>query len=169
MSRPVRNVRVSWHCQDPGSLDPAPAPEPGRPCRVGVYDLFADPLPRVYLSIAKLDSPPCHVWHEGGVVLLTCDPDATRLEITTWCVDHLEREEWDALCVGWGYEVGQPVPDWTCDDEPAHLYVPPALRLPGAPAIQGGRALSARRKANNIDREWSAYMNELRATARRGA
>lgn len=125
---------------------------------------------RVFLRIKELPETvrPCHVWRERGMTLLKADPRETRLTLTQWCVDNLTPQERDAFLEAFGVLSGAPAEDWMTDDDPAFLYVPPALRVPGDPPLQGGRELARRFHADALVDETAAYMAET-ARAARGA
>lgn len=137
---------------------------------MGVVDLFPEPPVEVYVRLAILQRPPVHVWRRDGMTLLTCDPRATRMQITARSVELLEDEEIAVVRRGYGLPpIDERAPDWITEDAPAFLYVPPTLRLHGAPAIQGGRVLPQRRRLGLLEEEWAAWRQELAESALRGA
>ena len=95
---------------------------------------------RLYLSIREdLDGrrePAMIRYKTDDLALVMWDARATRLEITDCIIRTFEPEAITALAAG--LDLTFPLPDWTTRLRRATLYVPPALRLPGHPAIQGG-------------------------------
>ena len=116
---------------------------------------------QTYLTIRQLDrtNAPGIVIREGVDRHVVWEPTARRIDLVGWMLDTLEPEETEAICAAYG--VGFPLPDWTVSDEPLMLYVPPALRLPGAHALQGGIEVYRRRKAGRATMELHAVRAEI--------
>jgi hypothetical protein len=124
---------------------------------------------RMLLAIREIPAgrEPCHLFRDGEYSLLSCDPRWSRLEITCWNVEHLTVDEANMYRAGFGLPpLPNRAPDWITDDRPCFLYVPPALRLTGASALQGGRELARRRALGQIEMELAAYRSELNAASR---
>lgn len=138
---------------------------------MGVHQLFEPAPVRAFLAIRHLppDDRPCHVYREGGITLLTVDPRHTRFEITKWNVEHLSSAEVTAFRAGFGLPpLGSDAPGWIVDDRPCLLYVPPALRLTGAPPLQGGATLIRNRAVHRLlADEMALYAQEVNAAPRR--
>lgn len=128
-----------------------------------VVGLFPEPEPQVFVRLQYLQSGrPSHVWRSDGMTLLTCDPRASRLEITSYNLQILTEQEANIIRRAYGLPpVHESAPDWITEDAPAFLYVPPAVRLHGAPAIQGGRELPQRRRMGLLVDEWKAWQDEI--------
>lgn len=118
----------------------------------------------VFLSLVEMPDSlrPCHAERRGSLTLLECDPRHTREEITAGVYDVLGPAERDYVQEAFGLVPGQYLPDWTVEGA-ALLYVPPRLRLPGAPALQGGAELDRRRADGLLAAEHEACLAELRA------
>lgn len=115
--------------------------------------------PNVYLTIRELDrADPAMVRRKGNNVIVAWDPRYTRFQIADWLIFNLPREEVDVLAFGLG--LSWPLPDWSIADRPASLYVPPALRLPGDDALQGGRQEMLRRSAREMAVDRARYRAE---------
>lgn len=130
---------------------------------MALVGVLPEPEPRVFLRIQRLQSGrPSHVWRSHGMTLLTCDPRHSRLAITSYNLQLLTEAEANVVRRAYGLPpVHQPAPNWITEDGPAFVYVPPELRLHGAPAIQGGRDLPRRRRLGLLDAEWRAWQAEL--------
>lgn len=115
---------------------------------------------RLRLVVRELDGhpAPAMVRRKGNRTLVAWDACSTRLDIVDWLVCNLPREEQDLLVAGLG--LTWPLPSWTTRKLPASLYVPPALRLPGDMALQGGRELDRRTSAGTAGLDWAAWNAE---------
>lgn len=134
---------------------------------MAVVDLFPEPGPKVFLRMQILQSGrPAHVWRRDGMTLLTCDPRHTRLAITSYAMEILTEPELNIMRAAYKLPpVHESAPAWITENKPAFLYVPPEVRLHGAPAIQGGRELPRRRRLGQLEEEWAAWQAELARTA----
>ncbi len=109
----------------------------------------------IYLSINLLPDRlrPVFVHREPDMVIIRVDPRDRRVDIAGAFLDQLSDEEGNAFRDGFGMPPrGTRLAD-DFFDGPCWLYVPPALRLPGDPAIQGGAELTRRRLAGQIGDE----------------
>jgi hypothetical protein len=136
---------------------------------VGVLDLRK---PVVYLEIRELPDGcrPCMVERWEGATLLVCDPRERRRDITEWSLANLWTPEVNVLREAFGIgPINESAPDWVADDGPTLLYVPAAVRLPGAKALQGGAELARRRRRDQLQMEMEIYTAEIGQRARRYA
>lgn len=120
--------------------------------------------PRVYLRIRPLPAElhPSFVTRHGNVTILTCDALASRLAVTVNNLDLLDPAEINVIRAGFGMPpMGEPMAEEYADDVPTLLYVPPALRVPGDPAIQGGEEAERRAFASQLDQELAMLRAEL--------
>jgi hypothetical protein len=103
---------------------------------------------------------PCRARRRYGITLLAVDPRDDRMHIATWVVDNLTREEIDVLRRSYG----MPPVHRRADDRallgPCLLWVPPSLRLPNAPALQGGRELARRQAVGQLREEITLWRRE---------
>lgn len=116
--------------------------------------------PAVRLMIRELDgrTAPAAVWRRGDRTIVAWEPRAYRIDIVEWLVDNLRDHEQDLLVEGLG--LTWPLPDWTTRKRPAFLYVPPALRLPGQGALQGGAEYFRRQALGQLDIERASFRAE---------
>ncbi len=114
--------------------------------------MYAPDAPSVRLTIRALHEPvPAMLERRGHRTLIAKNAVTTRLHLVEWMVDNLTPEEAEIVREGFGLTF--PLPNWTTSLRPTTLYVPPALRLPNAPALQGGVELQRRRAAGELHME----------------
>lgn len=105
---------------------------------------------RVTIRPLRPGARPCFVTRHDGMTLLTIDPTAGKLEVADYCAQRLTTEEFQLLRRGYGAgPIGTPAPDCFMEGT-VFLYVPAALRLPGAPAVQGS--------ATTLDEQVQAFL-----------
>ncbi len=113
----------------------------------------------VRVMIRELDTPaPALIHRRGHRTLITKNAATTRLHVVEFLLDHLTPEEAQVTVAGYGLTF--PMPNWTTSLRPILLYVPPALRLPNAPAFQGGVELERRRDLDDLHMERASYRAE---------
>lgn len=120
--------------------------------------------PRVYLRIRPLppELSPSFVTRHGNVTILTCDAMSSRFAVTVNNLDILDPDEVNVIRAGFGMpKMGEPMAEEYADDVPVLLYVPPALRVPGEPAIQGGEEAERRVFTEQLCQELQMLRAEL--------
>jgi hypothetical protein len=121
-------------------------------------------VPQVRLTICTLHgSAPAMLERRGHRTLIVKNAVALRLHVTEWMVCNLTPEEAQVVTDGFGLTF--PLPNWTTSLRPTTLYVPPALRLPGASVFQGGDELKRRQARGMLRLEQAAL--EIERTGRR--
>lgn len=103
-------------------------------------------LLRVALVVLPPDCWPLMVERVCGITVLWMDPRATRKTLTDAMVLTLTPAELAQAREAYGQVPSGPLCDWTQQEEPALLWVPPMLRMKGAPALQGGVELARRQR-----------------------
>ncbi len=117
-------------------------------------------LPVVRVTIDTLErSAPAMLRRRGPRTLIGYNATATRLDVTEWLVCNLTKDEVRIVLAAYGLKF--PLPNWTTNRRPVMLWVPPALRLPGADALQGGAELERRRALGDLHLESAALHTEL--------
>ncbi len=118
-------------------------------------------LPLVRLTIRTLHQTdvPAMLERRGHRTLIAKNATANRLQVTDWLICNLTPEERQIVVAAYGLTF--PLPNWTTSLRPVMLWVPPALRLPGAPALQGGAELLRRKSRGELHLENAALHTEL--------
>lgn len=122
----------------------------------------------VYFAVRIMpeECRPGRVVRQGHRTFVVYDPRMIRAVGMAWMVDNLTPAELDAIWPSYqgGAERGDPTVDtsWIANGEPVLLYVPPHLRLDGAPALQGGSELTRRMVAGQLAEELQMLADELR-------
>ncbi len=109
----------------------------------------------IYLSIDLLPDRlrPVFVHREPDMLIIRVDPRDSRIDIAGSFLDQLSDDEGNAFRRRFGMPPrGQRLAD-DFFDGPCWLYVPPALRVPGDLAIQGGVERERRRLAGELEEE----------------
>lgn len=91
----------------------------------------------LYLSIRPLSAAysPCRIWRRGDITLQVVDPRAFKPELLMSAYDQLRPWELEAGRRAYGQPL-QGVMAQSLVEGAVLPYVPPALRVPGEPAIQ---------------------------------
>ncbi len=101
---------------------------------------------RIALVLLPAACWPLMIERVCGVTLVWMDPRATRKTLTDALVLGLTDAELVPVREAYGQIPTGPLHQWTQDEAPAILWVPPSLRLRGAPALQGGVELARRQR-----------------------
>ncbi len=122
--------------------------------------MHAPDSPSVRLTIRTLHQTnvPAMIERRGHRTLIAKNATAMRLHVVDWLVCNLTPEEAEIVRDAFGLTL--PLPNWTTSLRPTTLYVPPALRLPGADALQGGIELDRRRAIGAVRLENAALHTE---------
>ena len=109
----------------------------------------------VFLTLRLLPEHerPVYVWRDDDMTIQAVDPRDSRFDIVQASTFKLWPEELAAYRRAFGCPVDTPLPDDFMSDEPAFLYVPPELRLPGETALQGGEELVRRSLTGQLAEE----------------
>lgn len=124
------------------------------------------PFPlRCYLTLRELPDHlrPAHVYREGTATVLVNDPRVSRMDLAIANLTLLTPPELAIYRAAYDAVLGSERERLTLvTDQPALLYVPPGLRLPGEANLQGGQELLRRHQAGELQQAIDLVLAERR-------